>query len=382
MFSTHLPRFLSVTLLVALVCGGTPALVYSQSAGKAAVMALVNGARLSSGLTPLAVNPALETAAQKHSDDMAHKGFVDHTGSDGSTPVERISLAGYPAWSSTRIWGELVYAGEKSFDEALHSILQDEAQRRTLLTNRFREIGIGIATATNSAGVQTTYWTLDFGSQPNVLPIFINDGVTLINVPQVALHLTQEDAMPGGEGNAMGRAVEMRVATDYTFKGINWRKWEALVPFTFDTTPGLKTVYVQMRDGGGRSAISAASVQYDPNSTPQVAPMSPGLQITGATTTEATSSAPPTAFTTPVALTQSPSVNKAQRVPVAQVTAALPMATPTRAAATVPVRPKPMQGTLLAERPDITLPDWLPVYLLVQSVIVLAGAVWFFRMKR
>jgi hypothetical protein len=384
---TALKRIVFSLLLVLAVCA-TAFTARAQTLGRGPILTAVNAVRLANGLAPLAPNPALETAAQVHSDDMARKGYVDHVGSDGSSAVERISAAGYPAWSGTRVWGEVVYAGNKGFDEAMTFFMSDDAQRRMLLNGQYREIGIGQATAANAAGVQTMYWTLVFGAQPNVLPIFVNDGATLVNVPQVAIHLTQENAVPGGEGSAIGTVLEVRVSAESTFKGVDWRKWEALIPFTFDTNPGLKTVYVQMRDGGGRTTISTTSVQYDPNSTPQVAPLAPGVQVpitaTGVTTTVVT---PIPGTATPyvtLAPLQTPAGSSGQLVmPVAQVTAMVLIVTPPTPVAPTAIPPtRAVQHTLLDNSTDVALPDWLAYYLLAQSLIILVGVIAFFRMKR
>ena len=356
----------------------------AQTESKSAILAAISQVRVANGLAPLALNPALEKAAQEHSDDMANKGYVDHVGSDSSSPTDRINSAGYPAWSSTRVAGEVVYAGDKGFSEALTFLLKDDAQRRILLNSHFREIGIGFTNAPNANGVQTTYWTLTFGAQPNVLPIFVNDGATLINVPQVAIHLTQEDAVPNGESNAIGNALEVRVSSDSSFKGVNWQKWEALIPFTFDKMPGLKTVYVQFRDGGGRTTISTVSVQYDPNSTPQVAPLGPGVQVSAVPVTDVVIDDTPTPFVTVVSVGTPVSTGRVI-TPVAQVTAIVLVVTPPVAEGPVPtpiVSPTPSTRTLV-DRPDAILPDWLlPLYLLTQGAVIVLGAVTFFRMKR
>jgi uncharacterized protein YkwD len=356
----------------------------AQTESKSAILAAISQVRVANGLAPLALNPALEKAAQEHSDDMANKGYVDHVGSDSSSPTDRINSAGYPAWSSTRVAGEVVYAGDKGFSDALTFLLKDDAQRRILLNSHFREIGIGFTNAPNANGVQTTYWTLTFGAQPNVLPIFVNDGATLINVPQVAIHLTQEDAVPNGESNAIGNVLEVRVSSDSSFKGVNWQKWEALIPFTFDKMPGLKTVYVQFRDGGGRTTISTVSVQYDPNSTPQVAPLGPGVQVSAVPVTDVVIDDTPTPFVTVVSLGTSVSTGRVI-TPVAQVTAIVLVVTPPVAEEPVPtpiVSPTPSTRTLV-DRPDAILPDWLlPLYLLTQGAVIVLGAVAFFRMKR
>jgi uncharacterized protein YkwD len=357
----------------------------AQTENKSSILSILSQVRVVNGLAPLALNPALEKAAQEHSDDMARKGYVDHVGSDGSSPEERIYAAGYPAWSSLRVAGEIVYAGNKGFSEALTYLLDDDAQKRVLLNNHFREIGIGFTSVTNADGGQTTYWTLTFGAQPNVLPIFINDGVTLINMPQVAIHLTQEDAVLNGENSAMGSALEIRVSSDSTFKGVNWQKWEALVPYTFDKMPGLKTVYVQFRDGGGRTTISTVSVQYDPNSTPQVQPVGPGAQVASTlAVTDTLAESTPTPFVTMVSVATPVAVTRII-TPVAQVTAIVLVVSPPPQEEPIetPVPSTTPSSRTLVDRPDAVLPDWLfPLYLFTQGVVVALGAVAFFRMKR
>jgi hypothetical protein len=370
-----------------LALGAGASATRAQSTDKSSVLAEINRVRIANGLAPLAFNPALETAAQRHSDDMAAKGYVDHTGSDGSSPADRIANAGYAAWPSGRVWAENVYAGSQGFDEALDFFLKDEPQQRNLLNSRYREVGIGVARATSAAGTQTLYWTLTFGAQPNVLPVFVNDGATLINIPQVAIHLTQEEAVPGGEGNAMGNAIEVRVSNSPEFGDAIWQRWEALIPFTFDATPGLKTVYVQLRDGGSRSTISTASVQYDPNSTPEVAPLGPGALITPVLSSEVTPAVTPTLFATvaPVQTVQPVPAKGGGAGPAATATSIILVITPQGTAVFNPtpmVQPTP-QARPLVDRPDAVLPDWLlPTYLAAQAAVLVLGVVGFLKMKR
>jgi hypothetical protein len=348
----------------------------------------LNRSRLSIGLAPLAVSPALEKAAQAHSDDMAARGLVDHTGSNGSTPVERISEAGYPAWQQTRVWAENVYAGSHGFSEALDYFLKDETQNRSILNKRYREVGIGVQFATNAAGTQLAYWTLTFGSQPNVLPIFINDGVTVITAPQIAIHLTQEEAVPGGEGNTIGSVIEVRVSSSASFQNATWQRWESLMPYTFDPLPGPKSVYAQLRDGGGRTTTSTASVQYDPTGTPQVGLIVLGARVASSAPFDATREVSPSPYRTPVPIHTVPPVaslgHDNAKVPGASPTAALIVHTPipTMAPATHPGPQSTAQARVLINRPDAVLPDWLlPVYLLVQGGVLIAGAYWLFNLK-
>jgi hypothetical protein len=54
----------------------------------------------------------------------------------------------------------------------------------------------------------------------------------------------------------MGQAIEVRVSNDPQWEGVDWQPWEELVPWTLVGTPGENTVYVQFRDGAGRTAAS------------------------------------------------------------------------------------------------------------------------------
>ena len=123
---------------------------------------------------PLAWNPDLAAAAQSHSQDMATNQFQSHTGSDGSSPDQRMQQAGYTNASST---GENAFAYADSVDEAMQAFLidwgvSDQGHRRNILqpnvssSNAYQSVGIGIVSTTNSK-VGPLVITQDFGSQPN-----------------------------------------------------------------------------------------------------------------------------------------------------------------------------------------------------------------------
>ena len=57
----------------------------------------------------LKMNPALRCAGRKHDKDMIAKDFFSHTGSNGSTPWDRIKSAGYGNYTTA---GENIAAGQ------------------------------------------------------------------------------------------------------------------------------------------------------------------------------------------------------------------------------------------------------------------------------
>ena len=67
------------------------------------------------GCSPLAMNTALNKAALGHSEDMARNDFFDHTGSDGSSPWERMTRAGYQFSEA----GENIAAGYTSPEDVM-----------------------------------------------------------------------------------------------------------------------------------------------------------------------------------------------------------------------------------------------------------------------
>ncbi|MET7542377.1 CAP domain-containing protein [Streptomyces sp. NPDC005349] len=117
------------------------------------VLTLVNNERSKAGCSPLTMNAKLTKAAQDHSKDMASHQNMSHTGSDGSSPADRITRAGY-TWSS---YGENVAYGYSTPEKVMAGWMSSPGHKRNILDCSFKEIGIGLA-GPNS------YWTQDFGT--------------------------------------------------------------------------------------------------------------------------------------------------------------------------------------------------------------------------
>lgn len=66
---------------------------------RAAVVCLVNEARNARGLASLRYDTQLEQAAQSHTDDMATRGYVEHSSPEGTRVEQRAPAAGYEWWS-------------------------------------------------------------------------------------------------------------------------------------------------------------------------------------------------------------------------------------------------------------------------------------------
>ncbi|MEU5090664.1 sigma-70 family RNA polymerase sigma factor [Streptomyces sp. NPDC021356] len=122
----------------------------------AQVVALVNKERAKAGCGPLAEVPQLDAAAQGHSDDMAARGFFDHTNPDGKDPGDRITAAGY-RWST---YGENIARGQQTPASVMDSWMHSPGHRANILNCSFKDIGVGV-----HKGSGGPWWTQDFGAR-------------------------------------------------------------------------------------------------------------------------------------------------------------------------------------------------------------------------
>ncbi|MEU6666914.1 CAP domain-containing protein [Streptomyces sp. NPDC046727] len=131
----------------------TPKPTATASGVTAEIVRLVNDERAKAGCRPLTLNSTLTKAAQAHSADMAAHQNMSHTGSDGSSPGDRITRAGY-TWSS---YGENVAYGYSTAQQVMAGWMSSPGHRANILNCGFQEIGVGLAQP-------GSYWTQDFGT--------------------------------------------------------------------------------------------------------------------------------------------------------------------------------------------------------------------------
>ncbi|NML18467.1 CAP domain-containing protein [Azohydromonas sp. G-1-1-14] len=108
--------------------------------------------------TALTWNDPLQSAAARHSKDMASKNFFSHTGSDGSSAGTRITQAGY----SWRTWGENIAAGQTSVQQVVDGWMASPGHCANLMKPAFRHVGV--ACVSNSASTYRMYWTMDLAA--------------------------------------------------------------------------------------------------------------------------------------------------------------------------------------------------------------------------
>jgi hypothetical protein len=346
----------TLCILMLVLCLAAAALPVSAQEADPVVtwQVVINQARLDEGLSPYGFSSLLTAAAQRHADDVAARGFTDpgdvHKGSDGTHEQQRITEAGYAAWtwsSGEPIVDENVWSGYGTIQDALAFFLGDPPHRQNILSTVYREIGVGVAT--DAAG--RVYYVLDFGVRPNVLPIFINDGAASTADPQIAIRLTNEEARPEGQGATfMGRAIEIRISDAPDFDDQPWQAWGALVPWTLPDVPGEYTVYVQFRDAASRTAASADTIVLSEGTTGTPASVS-----STSTPSPTATPIPPTATPIPPTATPPPTV-----APTAAATPA-PTATPTPEALPTVAPTATSPGPAALSSGATPFPTWTPL---------------------
>ncbi len=128
-----------------------------QDAFVARVVAETNVYRNRAGCPALRLNAQLNSAAQRHSDDMARNNFFSHTGFDGSSPWDRIHDVGYDFTGAA----ENAAAGQRTPQEVVEAWYNSEGHRANMLNCSYREIGVGYAY--NASARYGRYWTQVFG---------------------------------------------------------------------------------------------------------------------------------------------------------------------------------------------------------------------------
>lgn len=163
--STVIPSTLTFTVLpptsteTTLPPTATVCSISGNGGFEATLLSLINQERTNQGLPVLTNNGSLQTAASIHSQDMACKDFFSHTGSDGSSPFDRISAQGY-SYSAA---GENIYAGNGSYnspDQAFSSWMASPGHHDIMMSPDFTEVGIGYSF--NPSSTYGGYFTADF----------------------------------------------------------------------------------------------------------------------------------------------------------------------------------------------------------------------------
>ncbi|MBC9723554.1 CAP domain-containing protein [Streptomyces sp. TRM68367] len=130
-----------------------PVTVSAQAAAEAEVLRLVNEERSKAGCSPVAANSALRELAEDFSEDMAARGFFDHTDPDGASPWDRAAKAGIK-----NLGGENIARGQADAAAVMEGWMNSPGHRANILNCDFKTLGVGV-----HFGSGGPWWTQDFG---------------------------------------------------------------------------------------------------------------------------------------------------------------------------------------------------------------------------
>ncbi|MFC7702687.1 CAP domain-containing protein [Plastorhodobacter daqingensis] len=115
----------------------------------------VNAYRQAGNRAPLQLNAQLNAAAATHARDMSVQNRPWHFGSDGSSPVDRVRRAGYPA----ALRGEAISETYESELETLAAWMSEPLTRNVIMDPQARDMGF--AWFQEPSG--KIWWTLTIG---------------------------------------------------------------------------------------------------------------------------------------------------------------------------------------------------------------------------
>lgn len=138
-------------ILLAMLGALSPAGAEAEEAGHAnslsaegqRTLELLNSHRAAAGLEALTFHPLLTQAAQTHAEDILYNGNYSHWGTDGTTVDDRVARTGY----SANPWVSENWVTSSSPDAAMSWWMSDYIHRVNILTPRWRQVGIGVATS-------------------------------------------------------------------------------------------------------------------------------------------------------------------------------------------------------------------------------------------
>lgn len=105
------------------------------------------------------LNDELMLAAQNHSDDMAANNFMEHTGSDGSSPGDRARATNYVGSTI----GENIARGYRTPKAVVQAWIDSDGHCQNMMNGVYTELGVGFAMSPMTGEF---FWTQLFG-RPN-----------------------------------------------------------------------------------------------------------------------------------------------------------------------------------------------------------------------
>ncbi|MCX5601126.1 CAP domain-containing protein [Streptomyces phaeochromogenes] len=127
--------------------------VSTASKAEAEVLSLVNEERAKAGCSPVTASSTLAALAESFSEDMAARGFFDHTDPSGASPWDRAEKLGI-----ANLGGENIARGQADAAAVMEAWMNSPGHRANILNCDFKTLGVGAHFASGGP-----WWTQDFG---------------------------------------------------------------------------------------------------------------------------------------------------------------------------------------------------------------------------
>lgn len=127
-----------ITILFCVLTISQAQIVFASGITSEKMIDLINRSRAEAGVSSLAVNSQLSSAAKAKAEDMFRFQYFDHTSPSGTTPWHWIREAGY----------EYSYAGENlaidfvTAEGAHKALMESSSHQRNILNSNYSEIGV------------------------------------------------------------------------------------------------------------------------------------------------------------------------------------------------------------------------------------------------
>ncbi|MET8679443.1 CAP domain-containing protein [Streptomyces sp. NPDC004647] len=125
----------------------------TEKAAEAEVLTLVNRERATAGCRPVTPDRELAGLAEDFSEDMAERGFFDHTAPDGTNPWDRAEKLGISG-----LGGENIARGQADAEAVMDAWMDSPGHRANILNCDYKTLGVGAHFADGGP-----WWTQDFG---------------------------------------------------------------------------------------------------------------------------------------------------------------------------------------------------------------------------
>jgi uncharacterized protein YkwD len=100
----------------------------------------------------------LQSAARKHSQDMATKNYFSHTNLAGLSPFDRMRAEGYKGGTM----GENIAAGNSTVAATMDQWMKSDGHCANIMSKSYTQLGVGYWYTSTST--YKHYWTQNFGA--------------------------------------------------------------------------------------------------------------------------------------------------------------------------------------------------------------------------